>query len=348
MPDYSVGRITLASVAREAGVAVSTVSLVLNGKAAVVGISSETVRSVRAVAERLGYRPNRNARSLRLKRSGLVGVVLAGISYQAPGRIFEGIRGVLERSGAEMEPLLTSHEYDSAREHKELSFLAQNRVEAVIATPFGPYERNYGPIVAEGIPAVFVAHGIDDAPPGVSGAYLDSEAMSREAVRYLAAGGARRIAYLAWNFGTLMSREKLRGVQSADPLIAPRSSVTGIHFQAPESSFDAAMDAMFADPSGAPDAVLCNPYDVAIAAMDYLDRRNLRVPSACAVMSLDDNPAFRMQRISVTAMTQDYQRLGIRAAEIALEQIRDKDSPPIREVLPAFAIVPRGSTNAVG
>lgn len=328
--------------------AVSTVSLVLNGKAAVVGISTETVRSVQAIAGRLGYRPNRNARSLRLKRSGLLGVVLAGIAYEAPGQIFEGIRKVLERSGTEMEPLLTSHEYDSAREQKELSFLAQNRVEAIIATPFGPYEPNYGPIVAEGIPVVFVAHGMVDAPRDTAGVYLDSEAMSRDAVRYLAAGGARRIAYLAWDFGTLMSQEKLRGVQSAGPFIAPQASVSGIHIQRPDTSFDAALDALFADPVTAPDALLCNPYDAAIAAMDYLDRRKIAVPSGCAVMSLNDNPAFRMQRISVTAMTQDFRAIGERAAQIALAQIAAKGLPPMKEVLPAFAIVPRGSTNAVG
>lgn len=189
-------KINLASVAREAGVAVSTVSLVLNGKAATVGIAAETILRIKLAAEKLGYTPNQNARSLRLRRSGMLGLVLSGLS-KTTAQLLTGVREVLDGSGQEMLPLLASHDYESDREHRELRFLARNQVEAIIATPCGPWAKNYAPLLAGGIPVVFAAHGLDDAPEDISGVYLDSEGMAREGVRHLAAGGARRIAYLA-------------------------------------------------------------------------------------------------------------------------------------------------------
>ena len=67
-------RITSYDVARAAGVSRSAVSLVLNGRADGV-ISAENQHAVRAAAKRLGYRPNRVARSLRDRRTHLLGVV---------------------------------------------------------------------------------------------------------------------------------------------------------------------------------------------------------------------------------------------------------------------------------
>lgn len=337
------GRATLAEVAEASGVAVSTVSLVLNDKAGQVGISARTEKSVRQAAQRLGYSPNRNARSLRLQRSGLAGVVLGDIASEAASCMFAGIRTALERSGTGMEPLLTCHDYQAERERKELEFLVQNHVETIIATPFGPFARNYQPLVDEGIPVVFLAHGLAGTPPDVSRVLLDSKAMSREAVRYLSACGARRIAYVAWDYGTDMSRGKLDGIRVARAERAGPAVISDILALPHPAAFDAGLDRLFTSPSP-PDALLCNPFDAAFACLDYLDRRGIAVPAQCAVMSLSDHPVFQMRRLSVTAMRQDFTFLGCRAADIALAELAAKKRPPTWEVHSVFEIAPRATT----
>lgn len=338
-------RITLASVAREAGVAISTVSLVLNNKAESVGIASDTVLLVRKTAQSMGYKPNHFARSLRLQRSGLLGLVLSGISQEAPSQLFSSIREVLEYSNPDMMPLLTSHDYDNARERKELQFLARNRVEAIISTPVGPYSTNYAPIAAEGIPVIFIVHGIADAPEEASGIYLDSAAMGQAAMQHLAAGGAQRIAYIAWDYGTQMSRDKLRGVQMQQRGGRSKAQLTGVFVQPPNTSFEASLDILFSDPKKAPNAVLCNPHEAAIACLDYLDRRGIRIPEQCAVMSLEDNSVFRSSRVSISSMAPDLAGIGRRAAEVALAQIAAKKTHTVKEVHPAFRIVERATTH---
>lgn len=77
-------RVMLADVAAEAGVSATTASYILNGRAAQMRIAPETDQRVRAAAARLGYRPNRSARSLRTRRTATIGLIsdqIAGEQY---------------------------------------------------------------------------------------------------------------------------------------------------------------------------------------------------------------------------------------------------------------------------
>src|SRR5687768_7578768 len=87
-------RTTIRDVARHAGVSVTTVSYVLNGKA---GISEETCRRVRAAAESLHYMPNALIRSLQRKRSNVIGIYLWPLKADASAYIYTDLlRGVTD------------------------------------------------------------------------------------------------------------------------------------------------------------------------------------------------------------------------------------------------------------
>src|SRR3712207_7902211 len=91
------GRVTMQQVAEEAGVSISTVSKVINGR---YGVSSDTVDHVTRVIDRLGYEASLVARSLRNRRTNVVGVlvmdfepfsteVLKGVADAIPGSGYE-------------------------------------------------------------------------------------------------------------------------------------------------------------------------------------------------------------------------------------------------------------------
>ena len=89
---------SLRDIAKRAGVSPTAVSLVLNGKAADARIGAGTVERILACAQELNYRPDHFARSLRTRRSGLVGVVVWDIADPYVGEILQGIeRGLRAR-----------------------------------------------------------------------------------------------------------------------------------------------------------------------------------------------------------------------------------------------------------
>src|SRR5436190_22233160 len=89
--------ITIRDVARRAGVSLSTVSQVLNGRPG--WASPETTERILAVARELNYRPNAIARSLILARTGTLGVVITSIVHPIFHRLVEGIGQVASERG---------------------------------------------------------------------------------------------------------------------------------------------------------------------------------------------------------------------------------------------------------
>src|SRR5690242_9559783 len=85
------GRTTLMDVARESGFSVSTVSLVLNEAPLSRYVAASTKAVVRETAERLGYRPDASARSLRSRRSETIGIMVFDISDPFCTLILKGI-----------------------------------------------------------------------------------------------------------------------------------------------------------------------------------------------------------------------------------------------------------------
>lgn len=120
---------TIRDIAREAGVAVGTVSRVLNSSGPV---SLVTAKRVRAVMDRLGYVPSDAGRALRTGESRVLGLLVPTISNPIFARSLEGIESVLHARG--YAALLVSTGYDSAIEAEALSTLAFRGVDGLIAT----------------------------------------------------------------------------------------------------------------------------------------------------------------------------------------------------------------------
>ena len=120
-------RVTIAQVAEEAGVSPMTVSNVMNSKP---GASEETRRRVMEVAERLGYRPNVAARSLKAGRSGLVGLIALDLTSQYGLEILRGVAD--ELASAEQELLVNATYHDAVREKDRVEFLGRGLVDGML------------------------------------------------------------------------------------------------------------------------------------------------------------------------------------------------------------------------
>src|SRR5262245_29130614 len=90
------GPVTLRQVAKEAGVSITTVSRILNGRETGVPVREGTRERIHAVAARLGYRPNLMARALRGSRSSLLGVIVRDVADPFHTQVLRGINAVAQ------------------------------------------------------------------------------------------------------------------------------------------------------------------------------------------------------------------------------------------------------------
>src|SRR5258708_8982816 len=178
-------------VAALAKVSIKTVSRVVNGE---LGVSPSLARRVLAASERLDYRHNMTASSLRRSdgRSATIGVVLEDVSNPFSSALHRSIEDVAVERGVLV--LAGSSDEDESRERRLVRAFASRRVDGLIIQP-ASHDHSY--LLAErkaGTAIVFV-----DRPPGFLDAdtvLTDNAAGVRRGVKHLASHGHKRIAFL--------------------------------------------------------------------------------------------------------------------------------------------------------
>jgi len=193
-------------VAALAKVSIKTVSRVVNGEA---GVSPQLARRVAAASERLDYRHNLTASSLRRSdgRSATIGVVLEDVANPFSSALNRSIEDVAVQRGVLV--LAGSSDESEDRERKLVSAFASRRVDGLIIQPSS---QDHSYLIAErkaGTAIVFV-----DRPPAFLDAdtvLTDNAAGVRRGIRHLLAQGHRRIGYLGDMHKIATAAERHRG-----------------------------------------------------------------------------------------------------------------------------------------
>jgi LacI family transcriptional regulator len=303
---------TAKQVAARAGVSVTTVSRVLNGRAD--AIPPETQRRVIRAATELGYRPNSLAVALRRGVTETVGLIVPDIGDAYFHQIARGVGDVAQPIGYGV--LLTNTDRDPVREEAVVNMLLDKHVDGLIFAGGGVEGDTHLNDVAWGSTKVVMVgpHELDF--PSVR---VDDAAAVSSAVDHLVAIGRRRILCLTGQPSWLVSQERLAGYLRA--------------IQAHGLEHDAAlvMPGDFTRTSGqkrVQDAlalgvrfdgvVAFNDY-CAIGAVDALFDAGRRVPEDVAVVGCDDIPEAQLVRPTLSSISFSQYELGRAAAALLLD-----------------------------
>ncbi|GGU27808.1 LacI family DNA-binding transcriptional regulator [Streptomyces violascens] len=319
-------------VAAEAGVSVATVSRVLNSHPSV----SEAARArVLAAVERLGYRPNAVARSLRTDQTRTLGLVISDVLNPYFTELARSVEEAARALGysviignADERPELQDH---------HVRTLLDRRIDGLLVSPTD----GGSPLMLEaargGTPMVFVDRWI----PGIDVPVVRAD--GRDAIRDLVAHlhrlGRRRLAIIAGPAATTTGSERVEAFRAAlgeHGISLPDDYVGQGDFQA--ASGRRATERFLALPEP-PDAVFAADNLMTLGALDALRARGLRIGDDIALAAFDDIPWFVHTDPPVTAIAQPTGELG-RAAVRALADLIEGRTP--RSVtLPASLVVRR-------
>jgi DNA-binding LacI/PurR family transcriptional regulator len=189
-------RVTLAQVARVAGVSKTTVSVVLNGGAEALGIRAATQAQVLDAASSLGYSPNYAARMLRRGRTGILTLLVNQLANPVFVDMALTARAAAESGGYDLE-VVDAGAIEA--EVRALEHLRGGRADGVMVATGRHHGRRPAvdrllDLVGQGMPAVVL---IDQSPdPRVPAIRADVFGGSLEAVRHLVALGHRRIGHV--------------------------------------------------------------------------------------------------------------------------------------------------------
>jgi LacI family transcriptional regulator len=322
-------------VAALAKVSIKTVSRVVNGEA---GVSPRLARRVLAASERLDYRHNMTASSLRRSdgRSATIGVILEDVSNPFSSMLHRSIEDIAVRRGVLV--LAGSSDEQESRERELVSAFASRRVDGLIIQP-SSHDHSY--LLTErkvGTAIVFV-----DRPP----AFLDADAVltdnaagARRAVRHLIDHGHRRIGYLGDLRTIATAAERYRGYveELNEHGLKVEERLVSLDLRGIDKAEGATRE-LLTGPKP-PSALFAGQNLVTIGAFRAL--RKLGLHQRVALVGFDDILLADLLEPAITVIAQDPAAIGRKAAEVLFRRLDGDRSPSEHHVVRTRMIV-RGS-----
>src|SRR5215207_5015440 len=182
----------LNDLAREVGVHPSTVSRVLSGDPT-ARVASETRARILDLAAATGYRPNRLARSLKLQRTHILGMLIPDITNPFFSLMFRAVED--EAGAAGYNVILCNTDDSAARFEQHLHSLGEGHVDGLLIATAHRRDERIGALRARGMPYVLVNRRRDDDDD--CWVIADDRQGARLAVDHLVGLGHRRIAHIA-------------------------------------------------------------------------------------------------------------------------------------------------------
>jgi LacI family transcriptional regulator len=343
------GHVNLRMLAEHLELSQTTVSLVLNNSPSAKSIPQETRNRVQAAAEKLNYRPNYFARSLRQSRSMSVGVLAPDLSEGYFTRVMSGV----------VEELTRAHYFYFTACHDWRNELIEQYPRMLVERSVDGFLLLNTPVEELNVPVPVVAISAHIAVENVTNIVLDHHEAARLALSHLHELGHRRIAFMRGPRAIPDSEFRWDGIEEAareigirlDPALSVRidsaawSMKAGQHTMAPEIGYKP-MRALLEKTTDFT-AVFCFNDISAIGAIRALKESGLSVPADVSVVGFDDILSAAYYTPSLTTVRQPLAEMGRRGAQALLERIAARENGHVGEIVMAPELVKRESTGPV-
>lgn len=318
--------ITIADVAKHAGVSKSTVSQYLNQRYDYMG--EKTKERIKQAVEQLGYSPNIIARSLKQKSTTTIGVIVANILHVFSTQVIRAIEDFC--NDMNFHVIVCNADDDPVKEKRYIDMLRAKQVDGIIAFPTGGNVELYQGLINDNYPIVFM----DRLIPGISvnTVLLDNEKASFLAVDHFARKGHEKIGMFAPPL-----REKLTPRLERINAYKKALQLHHIPFH-PDYLVSREIDTMqeavinmmeMPDP---PTALLALNDRVLFEILTYTKEHQINIPGDVALIGIDDVSFAGFYRPALTTVAQPAFDMGKKAAELLLNQIKNKSGESEKEI----------------
>lgn len=319
--------ITIKDIAKALGISTSTVSRALRDS---YEISPETKALVLECAERLNYKPNPAALSLKERRTRSIGVIVSEIANSFFSQIINGIESIAYNKGYNV--IITQSHESFEREMANLNFLASRSVDGLLVSVSTETHdmTHFKELLDRGFPMVFVDRvGEEMNTPTVM---LDNFRATYDATEHLIQNGYKNIAALATSEFLSNTTERLNGYKEALMAhdITPNPDyIRHCYFGGfEEQEVEEAINKIYTLPQK-PDAILCMSDRLTIGCLRTLARRRVKIPNEMAVVGFSNSPISELINPPLTIVHQPATEMGKAATELLLQLVESKR--PIRE-----------------
>jgi LacI family transcriptional regulator len=303
--------VTIQDVAKTAGVSVSTVSRVLNGR---VDVASETQERIRSVIDDLGYTTNLAARSMRSFKKNMVGLIMPDIAYPFAVEVMKGVNRAIAESEFDLLVYTTGDVRKSGRashEQKYVSLLSNSITDGVIIV---------APVTGEfstEAPIVSIDPLMSD--PNYPAVHATNHQGAMEAMNYLLGLGHQRIGFISGRAELESSNRRLKGYRDAleKAGLSPDERLIASGDYTTETGILCARDLLSLDRP--PTAIFASNDQSAMGVYQVAQEMGLRIPEDLSVIGFDN--IMESKYMGLTTVDQFISEMGFVATQMLIRLI---------------------------
>ncbi|HVB20874.1 MAG TPA: LacI family DNA-binding transcriptional regulator [Ktedonobacteraceae bacterium] len=325
--------VSIKDVAEAAGVSTATVSRVLtNG----LHVRPEVRERVLAAVERLGYRPNLVARSLRSQQSTTIGLIVSDIRNP----FFTSISRAVEDTAYEQGYSLMLCNTDENPE-KETIYLHLMQDAGIAGVIISPTRQNDALFANPNYPLPIVVIDRPIVNGDVDAVLLDNVAAAYRLTMHLIEQGYQSIGILSSEMST--GKERQEGYEKAMRThgLVPRTEHMKLVAPKMEAGYEATLKIL--DTVEPPDALFTVNSLLAAGALQAIRERSLTIPDDIALVTFDETTWASLVQPAITLIAQPTYEIGKTATELLLQRIADP-ARPTRHVILTGQLLVRGSS----
>ncbi|MBS9402780.1 catabolite repressor/activator [Halomonas sp. TRM85114] len=312
---------TLAEIARLAGVSRTTASYVINGKARERRISSHTVDRVMAVVHKHSFRVDAQAAALRRGVSRLLGLIVPDLENASYARLAKRLERGAREQGYHL--LIVGSDDDPESERELALALRAQRCEVIITASCLPMEDDfYRDMMAEGLPIVAMDRGLD--PQYFASVVGNDRDAAERLTRSVLDDSVKRIAWLDAVPALSISRERRAGFQQA--LAGSSVQVIASGAKRYDRSDGARLMRELLDRHDLPDALITASYTLLDGVFDVL-LEDGGLPQSLRLATFGDNRLLDFLPLPVNSAVQDHDRIAMVTLACALAASRGAYQP---------------------
>jgi LacI family transcriptional regulator len=334
--------ITLKDVALLCHVHPSTVSRVLRGKEN-LKVSDETRKKIFAAAQKLHYQPDQTARSLRLKKSNAIGLVIPNISSP----YFSGIAKIIDiqcsNSGYTLVVCDTNE--DQEKEIRAINDLCCRGIDGLIIAPVPECDHHIRELVEKKFPFVIIDRCFNDFK--TNAVISNDEESAYQAVMHLAELGHRDIGFISGRANLYPVLKRLDGYKKAIRVynLCNNPDYISGGTGSLESGYDS-MQQLLALPK-VPTAFLISGTIITLGAIKALIELGLMIPEDISIIGFTDTIYAPYLVCPLTTISHQVQKIGLESFNILFKQMASKHLVRLKQVVINMRFNDRNSTRKI-
>lgn len=332
-----MGQPTIKDVAKLAGVSISTVSRVMNNSKPV---SPEARQKVLDAIAKLDFKPNELARSLVMRRSNLVGVIVEdiGIEYMA-----QLIRGIEEIGRVYNYDILLQSSYGNEEAlNNSIDFLATKQVEGLIIITENLTDETLIKLRETRVP--FILLDKYHAYKNLNTVKIDYSKEQYKLIKYLYDLGHENVLYIGNSEDNVLNNAKFAGYNQAADELNKENFVLKIDGLSSNDGYNIGKEAIKICKDNNITAVSLMNDEMAIGFIDYCADNGIKVPDDLSVVGFGDSSIANIYRPNLTTVSIPYYDIGAIAIRALIKRIKHEEEILLDDWVIECTVVARESS----